>query len=121
MENSKLVSILASSNKDIDNQKLMAYLSDNISKDDMHEIEKMMADSELVNDAVEGLQRFKQEDPVSSTAQLNADLKKQLLKKRLKKNKRQFKDKTWIYVAIILILLIVFATYMVMKMHLSTT
>ena len=36
----------------------MDYLSDKLSGKDKHEIEKLMADSDLVNDAVEGLQQF---------------------------------------------------------------
>lgn len=119
MENNKLVDILAASNKDIDNQKLMAYLSNNLSGDDRHEIEKLMASSELVNDAVEGLQQIKQEDAVLFAEKLNSDLKKQLAKKKSRRSKRQFKDKLWIYVAVVLILLIIIVTYIVMKMHLS--
>ncbi|MEO7522671.1 MAG: hypothetical protein ABIT58_01180 [Ferruginibacter sp.] len=119
MESSILVNLLAASNKDIDNQKLMDYLSNNLNKDDVHEIEKLMADSELINDAIEGLQKIKQEDAELFTEKINADLKKQLAKKRSRRTKRQFKDRVWIYVAAVLILLIIIVTYMVMKLHLS--
>ncbi len=121
MENSKLVNILADSNKDIDNQKLMDYLSNKLSRDDSHDLEKQMADSGLMNDAVEGLQQLKHEDALLFANQLNAELKKQLAKKKYRRTKRQFKDKAWIYFAAVLILLIIIVTYMVMKMHLSST
>ena len=54
-----LLNILANSNKDIDNQKLMDYLSGKLSQQEQHEIEKEMAGNELVNDAVEGLENAK--------------------------------------------------------------
>jgi anti-sigma factor RsiW len=50
-----LLNILSNSNKDIDNQKLMDYLSDKLSAEEKHEVEKTLVDSELMNDAVEGL------------------------------------------------------------------
>jgi alkylhydroperoxidase/carboxymuconolactone decarboxylase family protein YurZ len=121
MEINKLVNILAASNKDIDNQKLMAYLSNTLNRDEVHELEKLMADSGLINDAIEGLQKIKQEDAELFTEKLNADLKKQLAKKRSRRNKRHFKDKAWIYVAAVLILLIILVTYIMMKIHLSST
>lgn len=54
-----LKDILSSSNKDIDNQKLMDYLSGKLAKEDAHDIEKKMVESEFVTDAVEGLEQFK--------------------------------------------------------------
>jgi hypothetical protein len=48
----ELIKILSDSNKDIDNQKLMDYLSDKLSAEEIHEMEKLMVNSPLVNDAV---------------------------------------------------------------------
>ena len=54
-----LLNILSNSNKDIDNQKLMDYLSGKLSEGEKHEIEKEMMDSEMMNDVLEGLEKFK--------------------------------------------------------------
>ncbi len=118
MENSELINILSGSNKDIDNQKLMDYLSNRLSKDDAHDIEKQIADAGIINDAVEGLQHFKKDNALLFATQLNAELKKQLSKKKFRKNKRQFKDKVWIYFAVILIILIIVITYFIARLHL---
>src|SRR5450759_3761972 len=75
----KILKILYNSNKDIDNQKLMDYLSAKLSAEEKHEIEKQMADSDFVNDAVEGLEDVKNKKDLSFfVEQLNADLHKQL-------------------------------------------
>jgi len=56
--NNDLLNILSNSNKDIDNQQLMDYLSGHLSPEQLHEVERSMADSEFMNDAVEGLQNI---------------------------------------------------------------
>ena len=57
--NDELLNILSNSNKDIDNQKLMDYLSGKLSADEKHDFEKALVDSEMMNDAVEGLEKIK--------------------------------------------------------------
>jgi hypothetical protein len=51
--NDDLLNILSNINKDIDNQKLMDYLSDKLSQEEKHEFEKNIADSEMLSDIVE--------------------------------------------------------------------
>ena len=115
-----LLNILSNSNKDIDNQKLMDYLSGKLSEDEKHELEKKMIDSEMMNDVVEGLEQLKNKKDVSSLVeQLNTNLKKQLEKKKSKKKKRQIKDIPWLYLSIILILLIILISFLVIKRHLE--
>jgi len=116
----ELINILSNSNKDIDNQKLMDYLSDKLSGRDKHEVEKLMADSDLVNDAVEGLQQIENKKRLSSFVdQLNADLHKQLKKKALRKQKRKLRDQPWLYLAIIIILLLAVIGFLVIRPHLG--
>ena len=43
--NKDLLNILANSNKDIDNQQLMDYLSGNLSGEPLHDVERTMADN----------------------------------------------------------------------------
>ena len=116
----KLLNILSNSNKDIDNQKLMDYLSAKLSAEEKHEIEKQMADSDFVNDAVEGLEDVKNKKDLSFfVEQINADLHKQLEKKKTRKQKRRLKDQPWIYLAIVLLLLLIIICFIVIKKHLD--
>jgi len=117
----ELLNILSNSNKDIDNQKLMDYLSDKLSEGEKHEIEKKMVDNEMVNDAIEGLENLKNKKDINVLVeQLNNNLKKQLQTKKLKKQKRQIKDLNWLYLSIILILIIILIGFLVIKRHLET-
>ncbi len=117
----KLLNILSHSNKDIDNQKLMDYLSGKLSAEENHEIEKQMTDSDFVNDAVEGLEDVKNKKDLSLfVEQLNTNLHKQLDKKKKRKQKRALKDQPWLYFAIVLLLLFIIICFLVIKKHLDS-
>lgn len=114
--NNDLKDILSNSNKDIDNQQLMDYLSQQLSQAKEHDIEKTMADDPFINDAIEGLQDLKPaKDLQLYVDQLNSDLKKQIAKKKRRKEKRRQKDQPYAYFAIILILLLLVVYYVVLK------
>ncbi len=116
----ELLNILSNSNKDIDNQKLMDYLSDKLSKEEKHEFEGNMAGSEMLNDIVEGLEKFKNKKDVSALAeQLNANLKKQLNKKKEIKLKREIKNLNGLYFSIILIIIIILIGFFIVKKYLE--
>ena len=116
-----LLNILSNSNKDIDNQKLMDYVSGNLSEKDKRDLEEAMIDSEMMNDAVEGLDGFKNKRDITSLVeQLNLNLKKQLEKKKTKKLKRSIKDLPWLYLTIILILIMILIGFLVIKKHLDS-
>ena len=118
--NDELLDILSNSNKDIDNQKLMDYLSDKLSQEEKHEFEKNIVNSEMLNDVVEGLEKFKNKKDVSTLVeQLNTNLKKLLEKKKEKKLKREIKNLNWLYFSIILILIIILIGFLVIKKHLE--
>jgi anti-sigma factor RsiW len=118
--NDELLNILSNSNKDIDNQKLMDYVSGKLSVDEKHDFEKSLVDSEMMNDAVEGLEKLKNKDVSTLVEQLNTNLHKQLEKKKSKKLKRQIKDLPWLYLSIIIILLIILISFLVIKKHLES-
>ena len=48
----KLFNILSNSNKDIDNQKLMDYLSGKLTEQERHEVEMWMVDNDFENETV---------------------------------------------------------------------
>jgi hypothetical protein len=117
----KLFNILSNSNKDIDNQKLMDYLAGRLSAEEKHEIEKQMADSEFINDAVEGLEEVKDKKKLALfVEQMNSGLQKQLEKKKSRKQKRKLKDQPWLYLAIVLLLLLIVICFIVIKKHLDS-
>ena len=117
--NEDLLNILSNSNKDIDNQKLMDYLSDKLSAEEKHDFEKTLVDSELESDAVDGLHQFKnKKDTLMLAEELNQNLQKQLQKKRAAKEKRQIKDLRWLYFTIILIILIILIAFFVVWQYL---
>jgi hypothetical protein len=111
-----LLNILSNSNKDIDNQKLMDYLSDKLSAEEKHEFEKTLLDSELESDAIEGLSQFKnKKDPVDFAEELNRKLQNQLKKKKAAKAKRRLKEMRWLYVAITLIIIFILIAFIIIS------
>ena len=115
-----LKDILSNLNKDIEQDKLLDYLNKNLSAADAHEVEKQMADDEFMNDAVEGLENFKNKKDLSLLVeQLNKDLKKKTAKKNLKKEKRKLKNQPWLYVTIVTLLLLIIISYVLIKKYLS--
>ncbi len=112
--NDDILNILSNSNKEIDNQKLTDYLSDKLSAEEKHEFERTLLDSELANDAVEGLSHFKnKKDTLAFVEQLNKNLKVQLQKKKSAKEKRRFKDMPWLYLTIMVIIITILITFFV--------
>lgn len=115
-----LKDILSNLNKDIEQDKLLDYLNKKLSAADAHEVEKQMADDAFVNDAVEGLEQFKNKKDLSLLVnQLNKDLKKQTAKKKQQKEKRRLKDEPWLYITIVIVLLLVIIGFVVIKKYLS--
>ena len=115
-----LKNILSENNKDIEQEKLLDYLNKNLPAAEAHEVEKQMANDEFMNDAVEGLENFKdKKDVLLLVQQLNEDLKKQTQKKKQKKEKRKLKEQPWLYFTIILILLLAIIGYVIIKKYMA--
>jgi ABC-type bacteriocin/lantibiotic exporter with double-glycine peptidase domain len=100
--------------KDIGQDKLLQYLNRTMPDAEQHELEKQMNDDEFMNDALEGLDQVKDKNTIPSRVhQLNADLKKQL-DKRKRKN-REIPSQYWTYISIIIVLLLIIIGYLVIK------
>lgn len=109
--------ILFNSNKDIDNQELLGYLSNQLSKTQSHEVEQKMADDEFMNDAIEGLQQISNQKNIPlHLAELYAGLQKQVAKKNDRK-KRRFKDNPQIYLIIFILILMIMIGFVVIKKY----
>ena len=114
--NNNLKDILGNSNKDIDNQRLMDYLTNQLSKTESHEVEKHMANDDFLDDAVEGLQKIGNKKNMQELVeQLNRDLQKQTAKKTERKEKRRLKDNPYTFLIVILILLLLVVSFIVVK------
>ncbi|UEG48691.1 hypothetical protein LK994_08585 [Ferruginibacter lapsinanis] len=115
----ELIDILSNSNKDIDNQQLMDYLSNQLSKSESHAIEKNMADDAFINDAVEGLQKLEGKKNLNLYVdQLNRDLQKHIAKSKRQKDKRRWKEQPYTYLAILLILFLLIICFIVIRNYL---
>jgi len=118
--NKDLLNILANSNKDIDNQLLMDYLSGKLSGEALHELERSMADSEFLNDAVEGLQQVgNKKDMQAYVDQLNASMQKTLEKKKQRRLKRRLREDPWALLAVILVIVLCVLGYIVIRKFLQ--
>lgn len=115
-----LKDILSNLNKDIEQDKLLDYLNKNLTAEEAHEVEKQMADDEFMNDAIEGLENFKNKKDLSLLVQqLNSELKKQTEKKKAKKEKRKLKDQPWLYITIVTLLLLMIIAFIVIKKYIA--
>jgi len=115
---SDLLNILSNSNKDIDNQKLMDYLSGKLSAAEKHELEKQMAENEMVNDAVEGLQQFKDQKKLEVyVEQLHNQLNSYIQKKKERRKPKWFRGQydQWIFLAVIIVLLLIIIAYVTIR------
>lgn len=111
---SDLLNILSNSNKDIDNQKLMDYISGKLSGMDKHEVEQWMIDNNFESEALEGLQTVKNKKDLDTyVSQLNKELNHYLQQKKHRRDRKKIKEIPWSYVAIVVVLLLVIIVYFV--------
>ncbi len=97
---------------------LKRYLDGTASDAERFAIENQMTDEAFMNDAVEGLQNFKDPQVLQQyVLQLNNDLQKQTNKKKARKLKRGLKEQNWTILAIIAILVLCTLAYAVISMY----
>ncbi len=118
--NQDLLNILANSNKDIDNQKLMDYLNGKLSDEEKHDLEKTLVESDFMNDAVEGLEKMgdDQHKLQAYVEQLNQELQVYIQRKKARREKKRFKDNPFTYVYIILVLALAILSFVIIRMYL---
>jgi hypothetical protein len=97
---------------------LKKYLEGTASDEERFAIENQMADEAFMNDAVEGLQHFKDQQVLQQyVSQLNTELHKQTNKKKSRKQKRILKDQNLTILAIIAILVLCTLAYALIRMY----
>ncbi|MEP7254968.1 MAG: hypothetical protein ABI666_04285 [Ferruginibacter sp.] len=118
----ELKDILSNLNKEIEQEKLLDYLNKKLPASEAHEVEKQMADDEFMNDAVEGLEDFKNKKDLSLyVEQLNHGLKKQLDKRKRRKEKRKLQEHPWLYFTIALLLILLVISFVIIKKYLGSS
>lgn len=114
-----LLDILSGNQLPIDNQKLEDYLNGRLSEKERQELEQQIADSDFMNDAVEGLEKIREKKNIHSyVEQLNHQLQNHLQKKKQRRSKMRIKEYPWIYLAVIVLLAICITAYFVIRMYL---
>jgi predicted secreted protein len=109
-----LKDILSHLSTDIDQETLLLYLQDKLSEEKKHEVEKKLLDNEFANDAMEGLQEFKDKQQITYMVEmLNRDLKKKTAKKKQRREKMRLKDQSWLYISLIIIIILIIISYIV--------
>ncbi len=100
-------------NEEPGSEELLRYLQGEATEEERFAIEKLMADSPFTNEAMEGLQHFRDPEQVKKyVAQLNQQLQKHTNKKIIRKNKRRLKEQNWLTIAILAILLLCVTGYL---------
>ena len=109
-----LKDILSHLSTDIDQETLLLYLQDKLSEEKKHEVEKKLLENEFANDALEGLQEFKDKQQIAYMVEmLNRDLKKKVEKKKQRREKMKLPDQSWLYISIVIIILLIIISYVV--------
>lgn len=108
---------ILSSEDEFTEEQLLSYLKGEATGDDAHLVERQMAESDFMNDAIEGLQAIKSPRKLDEyVSQLNNKLQQQLEVKKQRKDKREIKHLSWIILAVILILVLCILAYVVIHM-----
>lgn len=112
-----LLNILSNSNKDIDNQKLMDYLSGKLSGQEANDVEQWLNENEFGEDALEGLKNVRSKEDINLHVELlNKQLGTYIKQKKQRRDRRKIDNLGWSVVAILVVILLVVLAYIVLKM-----
>jgi hypothetical protein len=108
--------ILSGLSTEIDQETLLLYLQGKLSEEKKHEVEKKIMENEFADEAMDGLQQFKNKSDISVIIdQLNHDLQNKLVKKKKRKEKIRLKDEPWVYLVILMIIILVIISYIIIN------
>lgn len=113
-----LKNILSGLSTDVDQETLLQYLQGKLTDEQRQAVEEKLMDNSFEEDAMEGLQEFKDKQQISYVVDaLNRDLKRKVEKKKKRRDKMKLKDQSTLYIVILIfILLIVFSYWIIHKM-----
>lgn len=108
--------ILSNLSTEIDQETLLLYLQGKLSDEKKHEVEKQLLNNDFDEDAMDGLQEFKDKEQLQYMVEmLNRDLKKRTEKKKKRREKMKIKDQPWLYISIIILFILIAISYLVIK------
>ena len=113
---SDLKNILSNSNS-VDEQLFQKYLAGTAGAEERFFVENQMAEDDIVNEAIEGLQNFKDPQLAQTyAAQLNSQLQKQIGKRKKRQFNKLIKEQSWTIIAIIVVLTISAIAYFTIQL-----
>ncbi|HEX4877692.1 MAG TPA: hypothetical protein VFV31_13540 [Chitinophagaceae bacterium] len=116
----KLKDILSNLSTEVDQETLLQYLQGKLPDDKKHEVEMHLLNSEFEEDAVEGLQAFKDKAQLQYMVDmLNRDLKKKTEKKKLRREKMKIQEQPWLYISLLILLILIIISYIIVRKLLS--
>jgi predicted secreted protein len=116
----KYKDILSHLSAEVDQETLLLYLQGKLSEEKKHEVEKKLMQDEFDEDAVDGLQEFKDKEQLQYMVEmLNRDLKKKTEKKKKMREKMKIKDQPWLYISVLIIILLIVIAYVVIRKYLN--
>ncbi|MEQ1675685.1 MAG: hypothetical protein ABL876_03215 [Chitinophagaceae bacterium] len=108
--------ILSHLSTEVDQETLLLYLQGKLTEEKKHEVEKQLLQSDFEDDALEGLQDFKDKEQLQYMVEmLNRDLKKKTEKKKRRREKMVIKDQPWLYISILILILLIVLSYFVIS------
>ncbi len=112
--------ILSNLSTQVDQETLLLYLQGKLFDEKRHVVEKHLLADSFEDEAVEGLQEFRDKEQMQYMVEmLNRDLKKKTEKKKKRREKLKFKDQPWLYFSILIIILIIVICYVVLHRMLT--
>ena len=112
--------ILSNLSTDVDQETLLLYLQNKLPEDKKHEVEKQLLQNEFTDDAIEGLQDFKDKEQLRFMVEmLNRDLKKKTEKKKQQREKMKIKDQPWLYISIVILFLLIVLAFIVIQKYIN--
>jgi hypothetical protein len=112
--------ILSNLSTSVDQETLLLYLQGKLAENKKHEVEKLLLQNEFDDEALEGLQEFKDKEQLQYMVEmLNRDLKKKTEKKKRRREKLNIKDQPWLYVSILILIIILSLVYIYIRRMLT--
>lgn len=112
--------ILSHLSTEIDQETLLLYLQGKLTGEKNHEIEQKLLENKFADEALEGLQQFKDKGQLSHTIEmLNKDLKRKLERKKTYRRKLFVGDQLWFYLTLLILLLLIVIAYIVIRKTLN--
>ena len=110
--------ILSNNEEPLNEEDLKSYLQGDLTEQQKNSVEQKTSNSPFDNDALEGLQQFKNKQKLDDYVnQLNKNLHQQLSARKQRNERRRLKDNPWFILSIIIILSICIIAFYVVRMH----